>query len=115
MPDQLNALARFGASYAVGVVLIASAVCALATLTILSCEADPSDSGGGTSHDASSSSVAPVAAAPDSGPSIVVGGPPPTPAATPPASEPFNGRPVSSSPPDTTDYSRPARPGDKKP
>src|SRR5579863_6123543 len=89
----------------------AATVSLVAMLAILSCTADSSESGktASTGPSASSGSAAPAASAP----SIIIGGPPPTPAVAPTGSAPFDGRPVSSSPPDTTDYSKPARPGDR--
>jgi hypothetical protein len=92
----------------VSVLLITVTAGVIAIFAIASCAADPGDSSKGGSHDTSASATtsAPLAGAP--APSIVIGGPPPTPG---PSSE----RPVSSSPPDTADYSKPARPSQKTP
>jgi hypothetical protein len=95
----------------VSVLLIAALIVSLATLAIWSCTADSSESAGSASTDpgASSSTAAPAYGA------SIVAGPASTPAITPPASEPFDGRPVRSYPPDTTNYARPAGPGERTP
>ncbi len=94
--------------------IAALTVSMLAMLGILSCTADSSESGKSASTDSSTPSSA---GAPDSAPSIIMGGAAPTPVATPPASEPS--RPLipaaRSFPPDTTNYARPARPGERTP
>ena len=81
-------------------VIAFSGVCLLALLALLSCTADSNESGKSAATDASASSAAAPVAASSSAP---------TPAAAPTGSIPFDGRPVRSAPPDTTDYSKPAR------
>jgi hypothetical protein len=85
----------------------------LAVLGIFSCTADSSESGKTASTDSSTPSSA---GAPDSASSLIAAGAAPTATATPPASGPRPYIPAAKSyPPDTTDYSRPARPGEKTP
>jgi len=91
----------------------ALAVSLFTMLGIFSCTADSSESG----KTASTDSITPSSAsAPDSASSIIAAGAAPTATATPPASSPPPYIPAARSfPPDTTDYSRPARPGVKTP
>jgi hypothetical protein len=77
-----------------------SGVCLLVMLALLSCTADSNESGKSASTDATASTAAAPVAASSSAP---------TPSAAPTASPPFDGRPVRSAPPDTTDYSKPGR------
>jgi len=85
----------------------------LAVLGIFSCTADSSESGKTAS---TNSSTASSASAPDSASSIVAAGAAATQTATPRAPGPRPYIPAARSfPPDTTDYSRPARPGEKTP
>ena len=91
--------------------VVAVAVSLFAVLGMFSCTADSSD--GKTAS--TNSSTPPNASAPDPGSSIVAAGTAPTATATPPA---WQSRPRiggMSFPPDTTDYSRPARSGGKTP
>jgi hypothetical protein len=93
--------------------IAALTVSLLAMLGILSCTADSSESGKTATTDSSTPSSA---GAPDSAPSMIIGGAAPTPVATPPAWERSRHRtPGMSFPPDTTNYARPARPGEKTP
>src|SRR6266446_1234218 len=90
--------------------VVALAVSLLAVLGIFSCTADSSESGKAVSTDSStpSSADAPVSAS-----SIVAAGAAATATATP-GPRPYIPA-ARSYPPDTTDYSRPARPGAKTP
>jgi len=93
--------------------VVALAVSLLTVVGILSCTADSSESGKTASTDSSTPSSA---SAPVSASSIVAAGAAATPTATPPASGPPPYIPAARSfPPDTTDYSRPVRPGAKTP
>ena len=93
--------------------VVALTVSLFAVLGIFSCTADSSESGKSASTDSSTPSRA---SAPVSASSIVAAGAAATPTATPPASGPRSYIPAARSfPPDTTDYSRPARPGEKTP
>lgn len=95
----------------VNLYLIATlAVTLLAMLGVVSCTADSSEGGKSASTDASASSST---AAPRAIP--LASGPAPTPGTTPLASGSPPDQSGKSYPPDTTNYARPARPGERTP
>lgn len=92
--------------------IAAFTVSLFAMLGIFSCTSDSSESGTSASADSSARSSAD---APDSAPSIPISGASPTPATTPSGERWRERVPGMSFPPDTTNYARPARPGEKTP
>jgi hypothetical protein len=78
-------------------------------LQIVSCAADPSDASKSPPADAAKSASA---ASPSAAASTAIGGPAPAATTT---DENRNIPPVKSYPPDTTNYTRPLRPGDRVP